>query len=137
MAELTDEERAAQHDAPLPVLPHAFARQRALVHVLLEEGEVEGAILLRQHTDVEIGDVDLRPPDRLVGPRVDHPPAAFDLVRRIREEGYTVLIVEQNIQQVLRVVDRAYLLETGVSWVEFYRRSGARPVPGNMAWLPP
>jgi branched-chain amino acid transport system ATP-binding protein len=37
----------------------------------------------------------------------------FDLVRRIREEGYTVLIVEQNIQQVLKVVDRAYLLEVG------------------------
>lgn len=37
----------------------------------------------------------------------------FDLVRRIRSEGYTVLIVEQNIQQVLRVVDRAYLLEVG------------------------
>jgi branched-chain amino acid transport system ATP-binding protein len=37
----------------------------------------------------------------------------FDLVRRIRQEGYTVLIVEQNIQQVLRVVDRAYLLEVG------------------------
>ncbi|MFM7302970.1 MAG: ABC transporter ATP-binding protein, partial [Alphaproteobacteria bacterium] len=32
----------------------------------------------------------------------------FDLVRRIRAEGYTVLIVEQNIQQVLQVVDRAY-----------------------------
>lgn len=37
----------------------------------------------------------------------------FDLVRRIRGEGYTVLIVEQNIQQVLRLVDRAYLLEAG------------------------
>lgn len=37
----------------------------------------------------------------------------FDLVRRIRQEGYTVLIVEQNIQQVLKVVDRAYLLEVG------------------------
>jgi branched-chain amino acid transport system ATP-binding protein len=37
----------------------------------------------------------------------------FDLVRRLRTEGYTVLIVEQNVQQVLRVVDRAYLLETG------------------------
>ena len=37
----------------------------------------------------------------------------FELVRRIRQEGYTVLIVEQNIQQVLRVVDRAYLLEVG------------------------
>jgi branched-chain amino acid transport system ATP-binding protein len=37
----------------------------------------------------------------------------FELVRRIRAEGYTVLIVEQNVQQVLRVVDRAYLLEVG------------------------
>jgi branched-chain amino acid transport system ATP-binding protein len=37
----------------------------------------------------------------------------FDLVRRIRDEGLTVLIVEQNVQQVLDVVDRAYLLDTG------------------------
>ena len=37
----------------------------------------------------------------------------FDLVRRIREEGFTVLIVEQNVQQVLELVDRAYLLEAG------------------------
>jgi branched-chain amino acid transport system ATP-binding protein len=37
----------------------------------------------------------------------------FDLVRRIRAEGFTVLIVEQNVQQVLDLVDRAYLLEAG------------------------
>ena len=37
----------------------------------------------------------------------------FELVRRIRESGLTVLIVEQNVQQVLRVVDRAYLLDAG------------------------
>ena len=37
----------------------------------------------------------------------------FELVRRIRESGLTVLIVEQNVQQVLKVVDRAYLLEAG------------------------
>ena len=37
----------------------------------------------------------------------------FALVKRICSEGYTVLIVEQNVQQVLKVVDRAYLLETG------------------------
>ncbi len=37
----------------------------------------------------------------------------FDLVHRIREEGFTVLIVEQNVQQVLELVDRAYLLEVG------------------------
>ena len=37
----------------------------------------------------------------------------FELVHRLRGEGYTVLIVEQNVQQVLKVVDRAYLLEVG------------------------
>jgi branched-chain amino acid transport system ATP-binding protein len=37
----------------------------------------------------------------------------FDLVRRIRSEGLTVLIVEQNVQQVLDVVDRAYVIEVG------------------------
>jgi branched-chain amino acid transport system ATP-binding protein len=37
----------------------------------------------------------------------------FELVKRIRAGGLTVLIVEQNVQQVLRVVDRAYLLEAG------------------------
>jgi branched-chain amino acid transport system ATP-binding protein len=37
----------------------------------------------------------------------------FDLVKRIRGSGLTVLIVEQNVQQVLKVVDRAYLLEAG------------------------
>jgi branched-chain amino acid transport system ATP-binding protein len=37
----------------------------------------------------------------------------FALVGRIRASGLTVLIVEQNVRQVLRVVDRAYLLEAG------------------------
>ncbi len=37
----------------------------------------------------------------------------FDLVGQIRSEGYTVLIVEQNVRQVLKVADRAYLLEVG------------------------
>ena len=37
----------------------------------------------------------------------------FELVRRICAQGYTVLIVEQNIRQVLKVVGRAYLLDAG------------------------
>ena len=37
----------------------------------------------------------------------------FELMHKIRAEGYTVLIVEQNIKQVLKVVDRGYLIETG------------------------
>ncbi|MGH7421392.1 MAG: ABC transporter ATP-binding protein [Candidatus Rokuibacteriota bacterium] len=37
----------------------------------------------------------------------------FDLIARVRAEGYTILIVEQNVRQVLKLVDRAYLLEVG------------------------
>jgi branched-chain amino acid transport system ATP-binding protein len=42
----------------------------------------------------------------------------FDLIRRIREEGYTILVVEQNVRQVLKLVDRAYLLEVGRMMME-------------------
>jgi branched-chain amino acid transport system ATP-binding protein len=37
----------------------------------------------------------------------------FEVVRKMSAEGYTVLIVEQNIRQVLKVAGRGYLLETG------------------------
>src|SRR5258706_8103741 len=37
----------------------------------------------------------------------------FELVKRLRTGGLTVLIVEQNVRQVLRVVDRAYVLKAG------------------------
>jgi branched-chain amino acid transport system ATP-binding protein len=37
----------------------------------------------------------------------------FDTVRRISGRGITVLIVEQNAQQALRLADRAYVLESG------------------------
>lgn len=37
----------------------------------------------------------------------------FNIIRRIREEGVTVLIVEQNVKQTLTIADRAYVLENG------------------------
>ena len=37
----------------------------------------------------------------------------FDLIRQVREQGFTILVVEQNVRQVLKIVDRAYLLEVG------------------------
>jgi branched-chain amino acid transport system ATP-binding protein len=37
----------------------------------------------------------------------------FGIVRRIREQGVTVLIVEQNVTQTLRLADRAYVIENG------------------------
>ena len=64
----------------------------------------------------------------------------FELVKRICAEGYTVLIVEQNVQQVLKVADRAYLLETGrirssgaAAALAASRRTSGRLVPGTLS----
>lgn len=37
----------------------------------------------------------------------------FALIREIREAGTTLLLVEQNARQALRIADHAYVLETG------------------------
>jgi len=37
----------------------------------------------------------------------------FNVIKKIREEGTTVLIVEQNVKQTLSISDRAYVLENG------------------------
>jgi branched-chain amino acid transport system ATP-binding protein len=37
----------------------------------------------------------------------------FDMVARLRDEGLTVLLVEQKARQALKVASRAYLMETG------------------------
>src|SRR5207244_12867197 len=37
----------------------------------------------------------------------------FRVVQDIRREGITVLLVEQNVQQALRIADRAYVSESG------------------------
>jgi branched-chain amino acid transport system ATP-binding protein len=37
----------------------------------------------------------------------------FDLVREIRRDGVTVLLIEQNAKRALAVADRAYVLELG------------------------
>ena len=37
----------------------------------------------------------------------------FALIRRLREEGTTILLVEQNVAEALALADRAYVLESG------------------------
>jgi len=37
----------------------------------------------------------------------------FNIVESIRDEGVTVLLVEQNVHNTLSIVDRAYVLENG------------------------
>ncbi len=37
----------------------------------------------------------------------------FDMIKELRREGLTVLLVEQKARQTLKIADRAYLMETG------------------------
>lgn len=37
----------------------------------------------------------------------------FKLIQRIRDEGVTVFLVEQNVKQTLKMCDRAYVIENG------------------------
>ncbi len=37
----------------------------------------------------------------------------FDMIRKIREDGTTILLVEQNAKKALSISDRAYVLEIG------------------------
>ena len=37
----------------------------------------------------------------------------FRIIRRLHEQGITVLLIEQNVRQSLEIADRAYVLENG------------------------
>ena len=37
----------------------------------------------------------------------------FDVIKRLNEQGITILVVEQNANKALKVADRGYVLETG------------------------
>jgi branched-chain amino acid transport system ATP-binding protein len=37
----------------------------------------------------------------------------FDIIRKLNADGITVMLVEQNVQQSLKLADRAYVLENG------------------------
>ena len=37
----------------------------------------------------------------------------FDFIKELKDEGMTILLVEQNAKQALNIADRAYVLETG------------------------
>ncbi len=39
--------------------------------------------------------------------------AIFDIVRKLRDDGTTILLVEQNARAALAIADRAYVLEVG------------------------
>jgi branched-chain amino acid transport system ATP-binding protein len=37
----------------------------------------------------------------------------FELISRLHEDGTTILLVEQNVSQTLRIADRAYVIQMG------------------------
>lgn len=37
----------------------------------------------------------------------------FDIIKKLHEDGTTILLVEQNAEMALKVADRAYVMETG------------------------
>ncbi len=37
----------------------------------------------------------------------------LNLIKKLRDQGYTILLVEQNVYQALKLSDKAYVLETG------------------------
>src|SRR5215467_8111664 len=108
----------------IPTARRHFAEQLAWVYQLFPQlrerrGQPAGTLSGGEQQMCAIGRALMSRPRLLL---MDEPSAGlaplvvqqvFDLIRRIRAEGLTVLIVEQNVQQVLEVVDRAYLLEVG------------------------
>jgi branched-chain amino acid transport system ATP-binding protein len=37
----------------------------------------------------------------------------LDTVRKLKDEGMTILLVEQNVREALDLADRGYILQTG------------------------
>ena len=37
----------------------------------------------------------------------------FDIIRKVKKNGISILLIEQNLMQALDVTDRGYVMETG------------------------
>jgi len=108
----------------LPAARNKFAQRREFVYALFprmgeRRAQLAGTLSGGEQQMCAIGRALMSGPKLLL---LDEPSAGLapvivqsimQMVKRLCAEGYTVLIVEQNIRQVLKVVDRAYLLETG------------------------
>ena len=46
------------------------------------------------------------------------PNEIIEMIKRINDEGVTVLLVEQNVTQTLKMCHRAYALENDLEWID-------------------
>ncbi len=59
----------------------------------------------------------------------------FEVLRTLRSQGYTMLLVEQNVQMALAVSDYAYVLAEGKVWMEGEARALAKKQEVRQAYL--
>jgi len=108
----------------LPLARPLAARNRELVYRLFprlaeREHQLAGTLSGGERQMVAIGRALMSAPRLLL---VDEPSlglspalsqAVFRALEEVRREGVTVVLVEQNVRQSLRIADRAYVLENG------------------------
>lgn len=59
----------------------------------------------------------------------------FEVLRTLRSQGYTMLLVEQNVHMALAVSDYAYVLAEGKVWMEGEARALAKKAEVRQAYL--
>lgn len=88
-------------------------------HLAERKGQLAGTLSGGERQMLAIGKALMAQPDMLI---LDEPSLGlapiivedtFDEIRRIRDRGVSVLMVEQHVEMTLELVDYAYVLELG------------------------
>ena len=110
----------AYHRRDRAQIQHDLERVHELFPVLVERrGQAAGTLSGGEQQMLAIGRALMSQPRMLL---LDEPSLGlapmlvdriFQIIRELHRQGVTILLVEQNAYQALRVADRAYVLETG------------------------
>jgi branched-chain amino acid transport system ATP-binding protein len=120
MTVLENLEIGAYSAAARPARNASLERVFALLPVLAErQGQVAGSLSGGEQQMLAIGRALMAKPRLLL---LDEPTEGlaplyvgllFQVIQSLRDQGHTILIVEQSVHHVLRIADRAYVLENG------------------------